>query len=30
MLEPGVEKTDSDAVLDGDLDEFMLASLQQG
>ena len=26
----GVEKTDSDAVLDGDLDEFMLASLQQG
>lgn len=24
-----VEKTDSDAVLDGDLDEFMLASLQQ-
>ncbi len=24
----GVEKTDSDAVLDGDLDEFMLASLQ--
>ena len=26
----GVEKTDSDAVLDGDLDDFMLASLQQG
>ncbi len=26
----GVEKTDSDAVLDGDLDEYMLASLQQG
>ena len=25
-----VEKTDSDAVLDGDLDDFMLASLQQG
>ena len=25
----GVEKTDSDAVLDGDLDDFMLASLQQ-
>lgn len=25
----GVEKTDSEAVLDGDLDEFMLASLQQ-
>lgn len=25
----GVEKTDSDAVLDGDLDEYMLASLQQ-
>ena len=24
----GVEKTDSDAVLDGDLDDFMLASLQ--
>lgn len=24
-----IEKTDSDAVLDGDLDEFMLASLQQ-
>ena len=24
-----VEKTDSDAVLDGDLDEFMLAYLQQ-
>ena len=26
----GVEKTDSAAVLDGDLDDFMLASLQQG
>ncbi len=26
----GVERTDSDAVLDGDLDEFMLTSLQQG
>ena len=26
----GVEKTDSDAVLDGDLDEFMLALLQRG
>ncbi len=26
----GVEKTDSDAVLDGDLDEFMLAALQRG
>ena len=26
----GVEKTDSSAVLDGDLDEFMLAYLQQG
>jgi len=25
----GVEKTDSEAVLDGDLDDFMLASLQQ-
>ena len=25
----GVEKTDSDAVLDGDLDDFMLAALQQ-
>lgn len=25
----GVEKTDSDAVLDGDLDDFMLAMLQQ-
>ena len=24
-----VEKTDSDSVLDGDLDDFMLASLQQ-
>lgn len=26
----GVEKTDSDAVLDGDLDDFMLALLQRG
>lgn len=26
----GVEKTDSDAVLDGDLDEFMLSLLQRG
>ncbi len=26
----GVEKTDSDAVLDGDLDDFMLAALQRG
>ena len=26
----GVENTDSNAVLDGDLDEFMLAYLQQG
>ena len=26
----GVEKTNSDAVLDGDLDDYMLASLQQG
>jgi len=26
----GVENTDSDAVLDGDLDEFMLAALQRG
>lgn len=26
----GTEKTDSDAVLDGDLDEFMLALLQRG
>ena len=25
----GVEKTDSDAILDGDLDDFMLANLQQ-
>ena len=25
----GVEKTDSDAVLDGDLDDFMLAMLQK-
>jgi peptide chain release factor 2 len=25
----GVEKTDSESVLDGDLDDFMLASLQQ-
>lgn len=26
----GVEKTDSDAVLDGDLDDFMIACLQRG
>jgi peptide chain release factor 2 len=26
----GVEKTDSSAVLDGDLDDFMLALLQRG
>lgn len=28
-IRTNVEKTDSDAVLDGDLDDFMLASLQQ-